>query len=67
MKSAALLLSCKNSPRVPTLTVAKVDSVMESVAEYIKEQSGGSEAVSYQHRTVIAWTDVRSSSQLLPN
>ena len=41
MKSAALLLKCKNAPRVTTLTAGDVSKVMARLAAYYLAQSGG--------------------------
>jgi hypothetical protein len=48
MKSAVLLLQCKNAPRVTTLTAAEVSNVMAQLAAYYSQQSGGRERLEYQ-------------------
>ena len=59
MKSAALLLKCKNAPRVTTLTAGDVSKVMARLAAYYLAQSGGRENLSYQ---VFDWLELSLTS-----
>jgi len=64
MKSAVLLLTCKNAPRVTQLTDTQVSRVMSQVSAFYLQQSGGREQLEFR---VFDWFGLSLTSQAWDN